>query len=178
MLLGKPWIHANNVVPSTLHQCFKYTKNGVEKTVLADDNPFVEAEAHFADAKYSTLKLKGCENPVKEEVTKSNNQKDDEEKMKKGKTHVICYTPKDAKKGDDHQLLIGGDSFEGLTLPTTKIDAIKQPCGTLKGFAASFETSLTNQGMQYLKSPSHSRCLLKPAMTQMKLGPWETYRQK
>ncbi|KAG9450546.1 hypothetical protein H6P81_010511 [Aristolochia fimbriata] len=24
MLLGRPWLHANGVVPSTLHQCFKY----------------------------------------------------------------------------------------------------------------------------------------------------------
>ncbi|GAA0143301.1 hypothetical protein LIER_04019 [Lithospermum erythrorhizon] len=98
MLLGRPWIHANNVVPSTLHQCFKYTKNGVEKTVLADDNPFVEAEAHFVDAKYYTLKVKGSENPIKEEVTTSNNQKEDEVKMENGKTHVLRYTPKMQRK--------------------------------------------------------------------------------
>ena len=24
MLLGRPWIHGNGIVPSTLHQCFKY----------------------------------------------------------------------------------------------------------------------------------------------------------
>ncbi|GAA0159809.1 hypothetical protein LIER_16507 [Lithospermum erythrorhizon] len=114
--------------------------------VLADDNRFLEAEAHFADAKYYTLKVKGNENPVKEEVTTSNNQKEDEAKMENGNTHVIRYTPKDAKKGDDHQLRIGGDSFEGLTLPAAKIDAIKQPCGTLKGFVASSESSFTNQG--------------------------------
>ena len=29
LLLGRPWIHANGIVPSTLHQCFKYVdKNG------------------------------------------------------------------------------------------------------------------------------------------------------
>ncbi|CAA0822242.1 Unknown protein, partial [Striga hermonthica] len=28
MLLGRPWLHENGVVPSTWHQCFKYCKNG------------------------------------------------------------------------------------------------------------------------------------------------------
>ncbi|GAA0144958.1 hypothetical protein LIER_05270 [Lithospermum erythrorhizon] len=105
-----------------------------------------EAEVHFANAKYYTLKVKGSENPLKEEVTTSNNQKEDEVKMEKGKAHVIRYTPKGAKKGDDNQLRIGGDSLEGLTLPAAKIDAIKQPCDALKGFVASSESSLTNQG--------------------------------
>ncbi|CAA0813575.1 Unknown protein, partial [Striga hermonthica] len=34
MLLGRPWLHENGVVPSTWHQCFKYCKNGIVKTVL------------------------------------------------------------------------------------------------------------------------------------------------
>ncbi|CAA0830179.1 Unknown protein, partial [Striga hermonthica] len=34
MLLGRPWLHENGVFPSTWHQCFKYCKNGVVKTVL------------------------------------------------------------------------------------------------------------------------------------------------
>ncbi|CAA0812524.1 Unknown protein, partial [Striga hermonthica] len=52
MLLCRPWLHENGVVPSTWHQCFKYCKNGVVKTVLGDDKPFTETETHFADAKY------------------------------------------------------------------------------------------------------------------------------
>ncbi|KAL0294903.1 UNVERIFIED_CONTAM: hypothetical protein Sradi_6862400 [Sesamum radiatum] len=31
MLLGRPWLHENAVVPSTWHQCFKYYRNGVVK---------------------------------------------------------------------------------------------------------------------------------------------------
>jgi len=27
LLLGRPWIHSNWIVPSTLHQCFKYVKD-------------------------------------------------------------------------------------------------------------------------------------------------------
>ncbi|KAL0420666.1 UNVERIFIED_CONTAM: hypothetical protein Slati_3089500 [Sesamum latifolium] len=36
LLLGRPWLHENGVVPSTLHQCFKYIKNGEIVKVDAD----------------------------------------------------------------------------------------------------------------------------------------------
>ncbi|KAL0361042.1 UNVERIFIED_CONTAM: hypothetical protein Sradi_3788700 [Sesamum radiatum] len=51
LLLGRPWLHENGVVPSTLHQCFKYIKNGEIIKVDADMKPFTEAESYFADAK-------------------------------------------------------------------------------------------------------------------------------
>ncbi|KAK4397540.1 hypothetical protein Sango_1590600 [Sesamum angolense] len=31
MLLGRPWLHENAIVPSTWHQCFKYCRNGIVK---------------------------------------------------------------------------------------------------------------------------------------------------
>ena len=46
MLLGCPWIHGNEIVPSTLHQFFKYLQSGIKK-VNADLKPFAEIEAHF-----------------------------------------------------------------------------------------------------------------------------------
>nr|XP_027083559.1 uncharacterized protein LOC113705849 [Coffea arabica] len=52
MLLGRPWIHENEIIPSILHQCFKYCRDGIVKKVVADDKPFTEAETHFADAKF------------------------------------------------------------------------------------------------------------------------------
>lgn len=43
LLLGRPWIHGNFVVPSTLYQCFKYVdsdkKKSTNKTVFADRKP-------------------------------------------------------------------------------------------------------------------------------------------
>ncbi|KAB2611505.1 hypothetical protein D8674_019537 [Pyrus ussuriensis x Pyrus communis] len=51
LLLGRPWIHANGVVPSTLHQCLKFYREGV-KVIQGDTKPFTEAESHFADAKF------------------------------------------------------------------------------------------------------------------------------
>ncbi|GLJ23129.1 hypothetical protein SUGI_0436430 [Cryptomeria japonica] len=41
ILLGCPWIHEMNTVPSTYHQCIKFPHNGVEVTVKSDPNPFI-----------------------------------------------------------------------------------------------------------------------------------------
>ncbi|CAL8174005.1 unnamed protein product [Prunus armeniaca] len=51
LLLGRPWVHENGIVPSTLHQCFKFYRGGVKK-ILGDVKPFNEAESYFADAKF------------------------------------------------------------------------------------------------------------------------------
>ncbi|KAK9669832.1 hypothetical protein RND81_13G157500 [Saponaria officinalis] len=51
LLLGRPWLHENGVVASTLHQCLKFYRNG-EKKVNGDVKPFTEAETYFADAKF------------------------------------------------------------------------------------------------------------------------------
>ncbi|KAH0987773.1 hypothetical protein GBA52_014950 [Prunus armeniaca] len=51
LLLGRPWVHENGIVPSTLHQCFKFYRGGVKK-ILGDIKPFTEAESYFAYAKF------------------------------------------------------------------------------------------------------------------------------
>ncbi|KAL0287154.1 UNVERIFIED_CONTAM: hypothetical protein Scaly_2774600 [Sesamum calycinum] len=50
--LWLPVRNENAVVPSQLHQCFKYCRNSIVKKVFGDNKPFIEAESHFADAKY------------------------------------------------------------------------------------------------------------------------------
>jgi hypothetical protein len=52
LLLGRPWLHENGIVPSTLRQCFKYSNGKQVKKVIADLQSFTEAESHFADAKF------------------------------------------------------------------------------------------------------------------------------
>ena len=52
LLLRRPWIHGNCVVPSTLHQCFKYCNGKQLQMVTADLQPFTAAESHFANAKF------------------------------------------------------------------------------------------------------------------------------
>ncbi|XXG73202.1 hypothetical protein AAC387_Pa07g2161 [Persea americana] len=50
ILLGRPWIHENGVVPSTLHQCIKFVgDDGLIHRVFADKKPFKGKEVHFAD---------------------------------------------------------------------------------------------------------------------------------
>ena len=61
ILLGRPWLHENGVIPSTLHQHFKFYIGGVKK-VEADTKPFIEVESYFADAKFY------IENDAMEEV--------------------------------------------------------------------------------------------------------------
>ncbi|KAA0063475.1 uncharacterized protein E5676_scaffold110G00070 [Cucumis melo var. makuwa] len=53
LLLRRPWIHENEVVTSTLHQCFKFYKLRIRK-VDADTKPFSKVESHFADVKFYT----------------------------------------------------------------------------------------------------------------------------
>ncbi|KAK1614458.1 hypothetical protein QYE76_019975 [Lolium multiflorum] len=52
-LLGRPWLHDNHVIPSTLHQCIKYTdQTGETVRIFADKKPFTIAESFYADAKF------------------------------------------------------------------------------------------------------------------------------
>ena len=55
VLLGRPWLHENGVIPWTLHQCFKFYRGGVKK-VEADTKPFAKVESYFVDAKFYTEK--------------------------------------------------------------------------------------------------------------------------
>jgi len=51
LLLGRPWIRANWIVPSTLHQCFKYVEDDTTvQTVFAERQPFKGVENYFTDA--------------------------------------------------------------------------------------------------------------------------------
>ena len=59
LLLDRPWIHRNQVVTSTLHECFKFYQDGVKK-VEADSNSFSDVESHFADENFY---LKNDNNP-------------------------------------------------------------------------------------------------------------------
>ncbi|KAL0303243.1 UNVERIFIED_CONTAM: hypothetical protein Sradi_6192400 [Sesamum radiatum] len=45
LLLERSWLHENGVVPSTLHQCFKYIKNGEIVKVDANMKQFTKVES-------------------------------------------------------------------------------------------------------------------------------------
>ncbi|XXG62739.1 hypothetical protein AAC387_Pa05g1052 [Persea americana] len=51
ILLERPWIHENGVVPSTLQQCIKFVgDDGLKHRVFADKKPFKAKEVHFSDS--------------------------------------------------------------------------------------------------------------------------------
>ena len=52
ILLGRPWLHENGVVPSTLHQCLKYMHNGKQRRVEGEIRPFGVHEIHLEQAKF------------------------------------------------------------------------------------------------------------------------------
>ncbi|PHU27239.1 hypothetical protein BC332_05571 [Capsicum chinense] len=52
LLLGRPWLHENGVVTSTLHQRMKYMKDDEVVKVDTDIHPYTEIESYFADSKF------------------------------------------------------------------------------------------------------------------------------
>ncbi|KAG9453148.1 hypothetical protein H6P81_006052 [Aristolochia fimbriata] len=97
VLLGRPWLHNNKVVPSTLHQCFKYYQDGEEKTVFADECPFTESEASFADAKFYSKE----KSTTSSKITPPKAVKDEQAKPNhKGQTEepILRYVPQSRRK--------------------------------------------------------------------------------
>ncbi|KAL0340150.1 UNVERIFIED_CONTAM: hypothetical protein Sradi_4531800 [Sesamum radiatum] len=116
MLLGRPWLHENVVIPSTLDQWFKYCRNGVVKKVFGDNKPFTEVESHFADAKYCIEDVeKGKEVLLPEEPKSFNNQ--------------------NTRKNDSSTLKV--ELSKGMTLSLTQINMKQPSMPPLKGFVPS-----------------------------------------
>ncbi|XP_070022285.1 uncharacterized protein [Nicotiana sylvestris] len=117
VLLGRPWIHENKVVPSTYHQYLKYYEGEVEKKIVADNEPFTEAASHFVDAKFY-LKNRIVKELKADDVIKSKN---DEPTTKRAK--VTTGRVKDITE-------------EELTLSVKRIEAVKLSLKPLAGFVA------------------------------------------
>ncbi|XP_070050052.1 uncharacterized protein [Nicotiana tomentosiformis] len=117
ILIRRPWIHENKVVPSMYHQCLKYYEGEVEKKIIADDEPFTEAESHFADAKFY-LKNRIVKELKADDVM---NEKDDESTAKR--VEVVADKIKVVAE-------------KGLTLPVKQIEAVKSSSIPLAGFVA------------------------------------------
>ena len=51
LLLGRPWIHRNSIIPSTLHQVIKYAdEDGKVRTLIAERHPFKGVKNYFTDS--------------------------------------------------------------------------------------------------------------------------------
>ncbi|XP_019234165.1 PREDICTED: uncharacterized protein LOC109214680 [Nicotiana attenuata] len=162
LLLSRPWIHENKVVLSTYYQCLKYNKDGVEKKIVADDKPFAEAEAYFADAKFylknhimNGVKVDESRRPKKDEGESSSLQKDALRELTlpiKKIAPLFRYVPK-VKKDEGESSSLQKDALRELTLPIKQIDTIKLSSKLLENFVApnmpqnkALPTKHTNEG--------------------------------
>uniref|UniRef100_A0A2N9GGD3 Reverse transcriptase domain-containing protein n=1 Tax=Fagus sylvatica TaxID=28930 RepID=A0A2N9GGD3_FAGSY len=50
ILLGRPWLHKHQLIPSTYHQCVKGRLNGKPIRIAANSAPFDQSESHFVEA--------------------------------------------------------------------------------------------------------------------------------
>lgn len=120
VLLEHPWLYENGVIPSTLHQCFTYCKDGHVKGVFGDVKPFTEAKSYFADAKYF-IQDAG--------TTKTNKSSNKYKQLVKSETGL---PPSRADKGE--QVLEDDGALKELTLHLTKIDDVRPSSQPSEGF--------------------------------------------
>ncbi|KAH0714900.1 hypothetical protein KY284_007805 [Solanum tuberosum] len=184
IFLGRPWVHENKVISSIYHQCLKYYEDGVAKRIIVDDNPFTEAEAHFADTKFYLKKYStkvdniaskdvGILNKMAKVVVgkvKVTNKEDlklgNPNKMpnvigafsSKKVTPIFRYVPK-AKEDKGHSLELQENVLEGLTLPVRRIDMIKSSTKLLGKFVA--HKSLLHGKFVAPKSPHYEALPMK-----------------
>ncbi|XP_070020850.1 uncharacterized protein [Nicotiana sylvestris] len=163
VLLGRPWIHENKVVPSTYHQCLKYYEGEVKKKIVADDESFTEAESHFANAKFylknrivKELKFDGgMKSKNDEPITKRAEVTIGKTKAISKKVHAnvnkshkgviasygkkvsltLQYVPK-RKKDEGESYNLQTKTLRELTLLVKRIEAVKLSPKPLAGFVA------------------------------------------
>ncbi|KAH0665037.1 hypothetical protein KY285_026243 [Solanum tuberosum] len=145
ILLGRPWVYENKVIPFTYHQFLKYYEDGVAKKIIADNNPFTEAEAHFADAKFY---LKKYATKIDDIASKDDELLNKKSKVGVDKAKVISKkdpklgisnkTPNmyNSKKDDDHSLKLQENALGGLTFPVKQIDVMNSSPKSLGKFVA------------------------------------------
>ena len=50
ILLGRPWLHKHQLIPSTYHHCVKGRLNGKPIRIAANLTPFDQSESYFVEA--------------------------------------------------------------------------------------------------------------------------------
>uniref|UniRef100_A0A2N9GV74 Reverse transcriptase domain-containing protein n=1 Tax=Fagus sylvatica TaxID=28930 RepID=A0A2N9GV74_FAGSY len=150
LLLGRPWLHENGIVPSTLHQCFKYSDGKQVKKVIADLQPFTETESHFADAKFYL----NCDmvNDALPEDNKRMREKgkghdeipleDSRLSRKEGQTPFGLVAEAKVRPNEPAQEKDIAILKSNLTLPLPKLDKVASTKPPLKGFIKSASDSI------------------------------------
>ena len=119
-LIGRPWLHENQVVPSTLDQCIKYIDQaGDTVRIFADKKPFTTAESFYADAKFYFEPVDKVHKPKSLIVPESNVvEKEMAEPSSRKKTYQ--YIPSNQRKEGDPIFCVIDKSCDtkGITFPT------------------------------------------------------------
>ena len=64
LLSGRPWIHNNFIIPSTLHQVMKYVnEEGEIRMLIAEKQPFKGVENYFTDSLLYRDSFEATESP-------------------------------------------------------------------------------------------------------------------
>jgi len=78
LLLGRPWIHANWIVSSTLHQCLKYVDDkATVRTVFTETQAFKRVKNYFTDTLFYWEITKVAKEPFPDDID-SDNEADSE----------------------------------------------------------------------------------------------------
>ncbi|CAL9017106.1 unnamed protein product [Prunus brigantina] len=154
VLLGRPWLHTYGVVPSTLHQCFKYLVDGEVKSVSADLNPFRGEEVNYSDAKFygpPGLSFRQPSNVDKENerVTVETRKSQKAEVPKPSRVIRVKLTPR------------GASSSKGEEVPTSEAPKPKIIIKTSRKEPSEKETGSLKQTMGSLMTTSYTRPLRK-----------------
>lgn len=118
LLLGRPWLHENGVVASTLHQCLKYFQDG-EKKINGDVKPFTKVEAHITDVKF-------FEEEVESEVLPPKISSTEMGKAKESKNASSSLGTSSSPKGEEKQQLQKGSKHK-IVSSSTKTFASQAP---------------------------------------------------
>jgi len=151
-LIGRPWLHENNAVPSTLHQCIKYIKDGKVKQIKGDAHPFEVHEVGLKDAKYflsdPTRKTNHTYTKASQQTRKqilyggdTDSSSEDEERISK---ILPSYMPSsDEEEMGQHSLAIERMPKQHYkTLPPREVHQVQE----LKVFVVPSKSEITDEG--------------------------------
>ena len=119
LLLGRSWIHANWIVPSMLHQCFKYVGDDVVRTVFAEIQPFKEVKHYFTDS----LLYQEDNEPVKRSLLDdidSGNEADSKILTSARPRHLAKLTVHGGSRFDLIQLILPDHLANGMVTTTRR----------------------------------------------------------
>jgi hypothetical protein len=127
-LLGRPWLHENRIVPSTLHQCLKYKDSlGDVVTIFTDKKSFTVAESFYADAKFYIESIDKISKPkIKVSLELDLPKEDCGETSSRKK--IYQYVPSDQRKRGEpiFCIIYKPSKDEGINFPTPLPPLVQQ----------------------------------------------------